>query len=113
MEKLCMLIMKPPTPGKVRSACAAYRLPPDATAWMYPSTLPGTGYCAPKKSGRPRGHKHENALEHNVHVFASSPDLLTRGFSDTRVEHGVAIVGNREELFVENVTVQSSRVISC
>ena len=113
MEKLCMLITNPPHSGEgAERMCgistAARRDGMDVSIYLI-----GDGVlCAKKNQVGHVGTNIKTALENKVHVFASSLDLLARGLSDAQVEHGVTIVGNIEELFVEDVMERSTRVIS-
>ncbi|MCW4013894.1 MAG: DsrE family protein [Candidatus Bathyarchaeota archaeon] len=108
-----MLITKPPHSGEGAERMCGISSAARLEGMEVSIYLIGDGVLCAKKNQR--GHVGANiklALETNVQVFASSMDLLARGLSGAQVEDGVKMVGNIEDMFVEDVMEHSTRVVS-
>lgn len=113
MEKLCMLITKPPHSGEGAERMCGISTTAKKEGMAVTIYLIGDGVlCAKKNQTGHIGVNIRTAIDNNVHVYASSMDLLARGLSGAHVEEGVEVVGDIEERYVVDVMEHATRVVS-
>ena len=113
MERICLLITKPPhsDDGQERMCGIAQRAKEremDVTVYLL-----GDGvFCAKKGQKGHMGESIRMALENNVSILASAKDLRARALPEDQLEEGVVLVEEIESEFVEDMMENSERVIS-
>jgi len=113
MQKICVLITKPPHSDEGAERMCGISKRARERGMEVAVYLIGDGVlCAKKNQMGHVGQNIKTALANNIAVHAGANDLMARGLSEKQIEQGVEIIRDVEGVFIEDIMESANKVVS-